>query len=323
LIYGNCRYSSIVKAIGTDVYSFIMERVDASPSVWLKVGSKPPQLITSTNPQQKNYYWTRSEMIQYRNRKGKPLHGALFYPANYKPGKKYPLVVHVYERLSQYLHHYVQPENVSYGVFNFTQGDYFIFTPDISFEIDNPGMSAVDCVVPAVEQVIKNEGVDKGRLGLMGHSWGGYLTTFIISQTDLFKAAVAGAPPTDLVSLSLSLRWENGSTNQLFEGGQARFSGPFYDRQEAYIRNSSVYQSKNIHTPLLLAFGDKDGFVDWRQGIELYNALRRQKKSCLFLYYQGSGHQNLPEDYATKQIEFFNHYLKGKQAPEWMGWADK
>lgn len=161
------------------------------------------------------------------------------------------------------------------------------------------------------------------NLGLLGHSWGAYQTAYIISQTSMFAAAVAGAPLTNMVSMYNSIYWENGRSNQeMFETGQARFRLPWWEIEEEYIKNSPVFQAQHIQTPLLMVFGADDRAVDWRQGLELYITMRRLGKPCILLTYEGEGHtigllENML-DQTSRVMDYFNYYLKGEQPESWI-----
>lgn len=162
--------------------------------------------------------------------------------------------------------------------------------------------------------------VDPKHVGLHGHSWGGYETAFIITQTDKFAAAVAGAPLTDMISVYNSIYWNSGSANQpIFESSQGRFTGPFWKNLKAYSTNSPVYYATQVKTPLLLLHNDKDGAVDWNQGIEYFNTLRRLRKPVVMLQYKGENHglakRENQRDYSIRMLEFFDHFLKNKPAP--------
>jgi dipeptidyl aminopeptidase/acylaminoacyl peptidase len=184
-------------------------------------------------------------------------------------------------------------------------------------------MSAVACVVPAVKAAIATGVVDAQKVGIQGHSWGGYQTAFLVTQTDIFHAAVAGAPLTDMVSMYSLIYKNTGGTNQaIFENSQGRFKGGYWDNMEAYIRNSPVYHATNVHTPLMILHNDKDGAVDQTQGIEYFNTLRRMGKPVILLEYKGENHglakpENM-KDYTVRMREFFDHYLMDKPAPKWM-----
>jgi dipeptidyl aminopeptidase/acylaminoacyl peptidase len=197
--------------------------------------------------------------------------------------------------------------------------------PDIEYQLNDPGMSAVWSLVPAVNAAINTGVVDSHRIGLHGHSWGGYQTSFVITQTNLFRAAIAGAPLTNLISMYSSVYWNSGLANQpIFESSQGRFEGGYWDHLDEYERNSPVYFAENVNTPLLLLHNDQDGAVDWNQGIEYYNTLRRLEKPVVMLQYKGENHgvsklEN-QKDYFLRMKEFWDHHLKDQEAPDW--WAE-
>ena len=205
----------------------------------------------------------------------------------------------------------------------YTSHGYAVLMPDITYKINDPGMSAVWCVLPAIDAAVATGVVDKNAIGLHGYSWGGYQTAFLVTQTETFKAAFAGAPLTNMISMYSSIYWNSGSADQpIFESSQGRFKGGYWDNLEAYTRNSPVYYAQNVKTPLIILHNDKDGAVDWNQGIEYFNTLRRLNKPVVMLEYKGENHglrkpENL-KDYTVRMLEFFDHYLKGKPAPKWL-----
>jgi dipeptidyl aminopeptidase/acylaminoacyl peptidase len=324
MIFEDALVNRLVKAKDANVYAYVKQDYDKSPSLYVAANSTNEQLVASTNPQQQNYYWGKSELISFTNKKGKKMQGALFYPANYQPGKQYPMIVYIYETLSNTVHSYISPSRRGpYNTTNFTTNGYFVFRPDIVYEINDPGLSAVNCVVPAVEQVLKTGMIDKDKIGLMGHSWGAYQTSFIVTQTNLFKAAIAGAPLTDLISMSNSIYWNNGvPDSKIFETSQGRFDAPWYERMEEHMRNSPMFNASKINTPLLVTFGDKDGAVDWHQGIEMYSTMRRMQKPMIMLVYADENHNFTKKDdqidYQKRQKAFFDYYLLGKPGETWI-----
>ena len=298
--------------------------VDPPALMVADAGLANPKEIIRINPQQKNYAWGKTELVNFTNANGQDLQGVLHYPANYEEGKQYPMLVYIYEIRSTSLHSYINPSTKSfYNTTNYVQQGFFVFQPDIVYRLDDPGMSAVECVVPAVEKVLESGRIDKDRIGLMGHSWGAYQTAFIITQSDLFSAAVAGAPLTDMISMYTEIYWNSGSPNQgIFETSQGRFTKPYWEIMDKYIQNSPMFQAANITTPLLVAFGDQDGAVDWHQGIELYTTMRRMEKPYVMLVYEGENHSVRKEenmlDYTTKINEWFNYYLLQKEPANWI-----
>jgi dipeptidyl aminopeptidase/acylaminoacyl peptidase len=280
--------------------------------------------LTQANPQQKEFLWSSgSKLINYRSVKGDTLQGALFLPANYDSGKNYPTIVYIYEKLSNTLNEYAMPSANGFNKSVYTSNGYAVLTPDIVYKVNDPGMSAVWCVLPALDSAIATGVVDRNRVALHGHSWGGYQTAFLITQTTAFKAAIAGAPLTNMISMYSSIYWNTGSANQpIFESSQGRFTGGYWENLDAYARNSPVYFANKVTTPLIILHNDKDGAVNWNQGIEYFNTLRRLEKPVVLLQYKGENH-GLREpanrkDYTVRMREFFDHYLMDKPAPKWL-----
>jgi dipeptidyl aminopeptidase/acylaminoacyl peptidase len=317
--------SGLRKAEKSDYFLFRSETYYSSPNIFrVSLSFTDPLKISDTNPQQSKFAWGRSELVNYKNRDGRALQGALFYPANYVPGNKYPMIVYIYEIRSNVLNNYVVPSPRSaYNTTNFSSQGYFIFQPDIVYKTNHPGESAVNCVVPAVEEVLKTGMIDEKKIGIMGHSWGAYQTSFIITQTNLFSAAVAGAPLIDMISMYNEIYWNTGSPNQnIFEISQGRLRDPWWVIMDEYMANSPMFQAQSIKTPLLVAFGTSDGAVDWHQGIEMFTTMRRMEKPYIMLVYDGENHSLAKKenqlDYTKKVNEFFNHFLKGEKPGEWI-----
>lgn len=326
LLEQNARLGALAKSEGTDRMIFMMGSFTESPNLYLTnsifTAVKPE---SKTNPQQEKYAWGKSEIVNYKSRFGAPLQGILMYPANYDPNKQYPMVTYVYERLSDSLNNYVTP--VEWSPYNpqvLLQNGYFVFQPDITYQPRNPGKSAVDCLEPAVQAVLnKGVGVDPKRVGLMGHSWGGYETAFVTTVSKMFAVGVAGAPLTELTSMYNSFYWNSGVSNQqIFETSQARMEVPFWEDPMAYMENSAVWQSAKRTAPILIAAGDADGAVDWHQAQYLYQTLRRMGKNSVLLVYAGENHNftRRPDqlDYSRRLRHFLDVYLKGVKPEPWV-----
>jgi dipeptidyl aminopeptidase/acylaminoacyl peptidase len=325
LQWGDASYGGLMKAKNADVYLYTRATVKESPDFYqtgpmLDNGQK----ISDMNPQQRDFLWTSGvRLVDYTSARGEKLQAALFLPANYDPAKKYPMMVEFYEKMSQTANTYPFPGYNGFSVSYYTSNGYAVLEPDIVYKVNDPGMSTVACMVPAVKAAIATGVADAARVGIHGHSWGGYQTAFLVTQTDIFHAAVAGAPLTDMISMySLIYRNTGGVNGAIFEASQGRFYGGYWDNLEAYQRNSPVYHAKNVHTPLLLLHNDKDGAVDQTQGIEYFNTLRRLNKPVIMLEYKGENHglrkpENM-KDYTVRMKEWFDHYLMDKPAPQWM-----
>ena len=325
IVFDDANYN-FTKAKDADTFLYTRQTFVDFPNWYVASADlKSGRRITDANPQQKDFAWSSgTRLVNYVSAKGDSLQGALFLPANYEPGKKYPLLVMIYEKLSQGLNVYTPPsETRTPDPSIYTNRGYAVLNPDIVYRVNDPGMSAVWCVVPAVKAAIATGIIDSSKVGLWGHSWGGYQTAFLVTQTDIFAAAIAGAPLTDLVSMYSSIYWNTGGTNQaIFEASQGRFKGNFTDNYDAYIRNSPTFHAKNVKTPLIILHNDKDGAVDFNQGITYFNTLRQLGKDVILLEYVGENHGlQRPvnqKDYAVRMGEWFDHFLEGKPAPDWM-----
>ena len=323
LLWDDANFGRLKKARQADVFLYTRESSQESPDYYVADATLRGQKITDSNVQQKDYTWSAgARLVDYTSAGGDKLQAALFLPAGYEPGKRYPTIVYIYEKLSSQLHRFAAPRIGGFSPSIYTSQGYAVLMPDITYKINDPGLSAVGCVLPAVEAAEKTGVVDPQHVGLHGHSWGGYQTAFLITQTDKFAAAVAGAPLTNMISMYSSIYWNTGLANQpIFESSQGRFTGGYWENIQAYTRNSPVYYATRVQTPLLLLHNDQDGAVDWNQGIEYFNTLRRLLKPVVMLQYKGENHGLAKRenrlDYSSRMLEFFDHHLKGRPAPKW------
>ncbi len=314
-----------MRAKDADHLLFSRERYDQFPDLWTASADfSAPRKLSNANPQMAEFAWGEAELVEWRDLDGRETQGILIKPGNYQPGKRYPVLVYFYRLFSQRLHLFNDPRvnhRPSFPVY--ASDDYAIFLPDVRFDIGEPGFSATKSLVPGVQKLIDMGVADPDAIGLHGHSWSGYQTAFVITQTDQFKAAVAGAPVSNMTSAYSGIRWGSGLARQFqYEQGQSRIGGTLWEARDAYIDNSPVFFADRIETPLLIMFGDQDDAVPWYQGIELYLAMRRLGKDAVFLQYRGEPH-HLKQyanklDYALKMKAFFDHHLKGAPAPAWM-----
>ena len=325
LVWLDKSVTRLARAKDADVYQYVVQSYEDSPDAFVGSGDlKRAKQVTATNPFQSTFAWGHAELVEYKSEKGQRLQGVLHYPAGYERGKTYPMIVYVYEKLSDTLHNYSAPsEREYYNVSSFTAAGYFLFEPDIVFRPREPGLSVVECVRPAVATVAQMGVIDPKRVGMIGHSWGGFDTAFMATHTDVFAAAVAGAPITDLVSNYGSHHFSSGiAETDHIETGQQRMQVPLWEDLPAYTRNSAVFGVNTMTTPLLIEVGDADGTVFWHQGVELYNSARRAKKEVVLLVYGGEDHglrQKANQlDYHHRILDWFGHYLKGDPAPAWI-----
>lgn len=319
------KFGFAAKAKDSDTIIYTRESYTEFPDLWVTNSAfDDPRKLTEVNPQVAEYAWGSAELVEWNSLDGIPLQGVLIKPGNYEPGKKYPVLVYFYRLFSQRLHEFSEVVINHRPLFPFyASNGYAIFLPDVRFEIGRPGFSATKCIVPGVQKLIDMGIADPQKVALHGHSWSGYQTAFVITQTNIFAAAIAGAPVSNMTSAYSGIRWETGLARQFqYEKTQSRIGGTLWEVPERYIENSPVFFADKIQTPLLLMFGDEDGAVPWYQGIELYLAMRRLEKDAIFLEYRGEGHH--PKKYANKldytirMKEYLDHYLLGVPAPKWI-----
>ncbi|MCI0433600.1 MAG: prolyl oligopeptidase family serine peptidase [Gemmatimonadetes bacterium] len=282
--------------------------------------------ISDANPQQSQFVWGTSELVEWRSANDNTvLQGVLYKPENFDPAKKWPMMVYFYERLSDNLNDYVVPApgGSSINISFYVSRGYLVFTPDIPYQVGYPGESAFDAVVPGVQSLVAKGFVDENAIGVQGHSWGGYQISYLVTKTNIFKAAEAGAPVANMTSAYGGIRWESGMSRMFqYEKTQSRIGGTLWDAPLHFIENSPLFWADKVETPLLMMHNDEDGAVPWEQGIEYFVALRRLQKPVWMLNYNGEAHglrrEQNRKDWTIRMQQFFDHYLKGAPAPVWL-----
>ena len=321
LVYGPSKIDEIRKSKNSN-YIFQNQTFNQSPRIeFKKKNDAVSKILFESNKQQAAYFWGKSELLYYSNSKGQKLKAALFYPANYDPTKKYPMVVEIYDVMSKNRYNYANPSFLNpegFNVTNYTLNGYFVLMPDIIYQMGNPGSSAVDCVTAGVNAVVEKGLVDKNKIGLYGHSFGGYQSNFIISQTNIFAVAVSGAGVSDIISYYFNIS-RNGyfqSDMWRFENQQFRIEKSLYEDKEAYIRNSPIMHAENVRTPLLLWAGKNDRIIPWNQSISYYLALRKLEVATQMLVYPDEDHSlenaDNQKDLSKRMMTWFDHLLKGE-----------
>ena len=285
-----------------------------------------PRIISSTNPQQKEYNWGSIELVSWKGKKGVgELDGLLIKPENFDENKKYPVVIYFYERYSDMKNYYFgfRPSASTINFAYFASNEYIVFVPDIVYEEGRPGKSSYNCVVAGAEWLAKKAYVDETKMAIQGQSWGGYQVAYLVTQTDMFACGMAGAPVSNMTSAYGGIRWGSGWSREFqYEKTQSRIGGTLWDSRDLYIENSPVFFADKVNTPLLIMHNDNDGAVPWYQGIEYFMALRRLDKPTWMLVYNNEAHnlrkRHNRKDLSIRMSQFFDHYLKDAPAPEWM-----
>jgi len=319
-------FPAIHKAKNTDVYVYAKADFRTTPDLWLTSdGWKNERQLSHINPQMNDYLWGTVELVGWTTKDGHDIKGLLYKPEDFDPAKKYPMIIYFYERHSDDLYRHIAPSpsrstvNISF----YCSRGYLVFTPDIYYVDGHPGRSAYNSIVAGAEMLGEYPWVDNDHIGIQGQSWGGYQVAYLVTQTDRFAAAGAGAPVSNMTSAYGGIRWESGLVRQMqYERQQSRIGKTLWEGLDLYLENSPLFHADKVNTPVLIMHNDNDGAVPWYQGIEFFVALRRLGKVAYMLQYNGEAHNLLyrrnMHDLTVRLQQFFDHYLKGAPMPVWM-----
>lgn len=321
-----------VKAKNSDVLVYVSASPANSPNITVnklnqKVGENISShlVLSNTNPQQKDYNWLTVDLMKWKMFDGKMAEGLIFKPENFDSTKKYPVIFYFYERDADTRYNYRAPApsastiNIAYFVSN----GYIVVDPNIYYKNGEPGESAYNSVVSAAKYLSKMKWIDSTKMAIQGQSWGGYQVSYLVTRTNIFAAAGAGAPVANMTSAYGGIRWGSGLNRQFqYERSQSRIGGTLWEKRDLYIKNSPLFRADKVKTPLLIMHNDADGAVPWYQGIEYFTALRRLNKKVWLLQYNGEDH-NLVErrnrkDLSVRLGQFFDHHLKGAPPAKWI-----
>jgi dipeptidyl aminopeptidase/acylaminoacyl peptidase len=325
LIWSDKNYSNPVRAKNADVMMLMAATFREYPDLVVTNSEmKAFTKVTDANPQIAGFLWGTSELMAFRSTDGKQLKAAVYKPEGFDPSKKYPVMVYIYERLSQNVNNFAEPRPTnSINIPIYVSNGYIVITPDIAYREGYPGDSAMACVIPAVQKLIEKGYVDEKRIAIQGHSWGGYQIAYMLTRTNLFRAAEAGAVVVNMFSAYNGIRWGPGRPRQFqYERTQSRIGGTPWQYPMRFIENSPLFRMEQVKTPVLTMHNDADDAVPWYQGIEFYLSLRRLGKEIYLFNYNGEPH-NLriranQMHFSQRMFEFFEHFLKDAPKPEWM-----
>lgn len=328
LLFSDDHYfaTNILKADSAEAFIFTRENFIEFPDLRYSDNLfRTQKPLTRINPQQSDYKWGTVRQHKWTSADGIPLDGLLYLPDNFDPDRQYPMIVNFYEKSSDGLHRYRQPSpgrsTICYPFY--TSRDYVLFIPDIVYRDGYPGESCFNSVMPGVHSLIDQGFIDKDRIGLQGHSWGGYQIAYLLTRTGLFRCAESGAPVVNMSSAYGGIRWETGLSRMFqYERTQSRIGGTLWAYPMRYIENSPLFTMDKVTTPVLIMHNDKDGHVPWYQGIEYFVALRRLGKPAWLLNYNDEPHWPLRlenrKDFNIRMQQFFDHYLQDAPMPLWM-----
>ncbi len=231
------------------------------PDWWLSdTRFRNPGQITEANPQQSEYAWGSRVLVEFVDDRGNELQATLTLPAGFEEGRQYAMVMYFYEKMSQRHHEYSMPVyDDRPHMSTYASDGYLVLMPDIVYEEGYPGSSALDDVTSAARAVIDAGYADPDRICIQGQSWGGYETSFILTQTDMFACVVTGAPLTNLISMYNINYKSSGSPNvPILEWSQGRMNTSPYHDFDLYVSQSPIHHVEKITTPFLILLSYPD-----------------------------------------------------------------
>ncbi len=308
-------------------FSYTEEDYNLPPRLVYKEMGKKKQVIYQSNKADKAVLSLKQEIVSYTNSDSIPLKGILYYPANYNPSLKYPMVVHIYEKQRSLSNRYPYPfyyKGLGFNIRLLIENGYFVYLPDIVIQGKyGPGIDALDCVNHALDALDGNPLIDKNRIGLTGHSFGGYETDFIATRSNRFATYVSGSGHCDII-------WAANAFNYNFffpdyvriEANMYKLGVAFWENKALYLANNPIYQADKVNAPVLLWSGLEDQNVTSDHSMAFYNALRRNKKDVVVLFYEGEGHslqkKRAQFDLTSRILDWFDYFLKGRTDSEWI-----
>ncbi len=323
LTMGPYHYISASKAADANAWLVMRESAIEAPNYYFTENLVHFQPVTEVAPQKK-YNWLTAELVTWPLPDRQLCQGMLFKPENLDIHKKYPLLVHYYQAPSDELYLFREPGatcdeiNIPY----FVSRGYVVFVPDIHYRFGYAGESALASIVSGARFMCRQPWIDSTRMGLQGHSFGGYETNYVVTHTNIFAAAAEGAGVSDMISDCNGFAPGGSSNQDIFEIGQYRMGASLWKKPDIYIQGSPIINADKVTTPLLMMHNKQDNLVPWLQGVEFFSALRRCGKKVWMLQYDRGQHFVQPGedalDYTNRIEQFFNHYLKGMAAPRWM-----
>lgn len=325
IIQSENAYKRLISNEDNSIFALSRENYVEYPDLYLTKDFVNLTRLTDINPQQKNYNWGTAELVKWTTPNGYAAEGILYKPENFDPNKKYPIIAYFYETVTEGLYNYHEPAPTPSRLMipYFVSNEYLVFAPDIRYQTGYPGKAAEEYINSGMKYLAQNPWVDEKKMAIQGQSWGGYQVAHLITRTDMYAAAWTGAPVVNMTSAYGGIRWQTGMSRQFqYEKSQSRLGATLWENRDLYIENSPLFFLDRVTTPVAIMHNDNDGAVPWYQGIEMFTALRRLQKPVWLLNYNGDEHNLMQrqnrKDIQKRQAQFFDHFLKGKPAANWI-----
>ncbi len=271
-----------------------LETTDEAPEAYvLKLGAAAPVRVSRANLDLPKYPLGKTEAIRWKSKDGLEIEGLLTYPVDYEKGKKYPLILNIHGGPTGVFTETFTGRGALYPIAVFAARGYAVLRPNPrgssgygkTFRFANYndwGGKDYEDDQAGVDRVIEMGIADPNRLAVMGWSYGGYMTSWTITQTQRFKAAAIGAGVTNL--------WSFTGTSDIPGFLPDYFGGEPWQRMESFQAHSPITHVSKVTTPTLVLHGEADERVPTSQGYEYYHALKRQGVTAKMVVYPRQPH---------------------------------
>lgn len=282
------------------------------PDLWLiNVDLRRVRRLTDLNPAFQRDSLGMSRLVEWTTEDGRRLAGTLLLPTSYEADARVPLIVDVYGGVmgSREIHRFDRHRQLLA-----TRG-YAVLVPDAPLSTGTPMEDHARTILPGVDRVIELGIADPARLGVTGHSYGGYGVLALLVQTDRFRAAVASASHGNMLGMFADLGSDGTTSTVWAEGGQGRMGGTPWEVRERYIDNSPLFFLDRVEAPLLLLHGAEDGNTPVYLAGQLFVGLRRLGRTVVLARYEGERHWwgtwsvANQQDYWNRLVGWFEEHL--------------
>ncbi len=297
---------------------FTWETPDHVAEAFVSPASKwAPVRVSQVNKDRAELPVGRTEVIRWKAADQLEIEGLLTYPVNYEKGKRYPLLLVIHGGPAGVFTQSFIGGPYPYPLAAFAANGYAVLRPNprgssgygAKFRYANYGdwgKKDYQDLMAGVDHVIAQGIGDADKLGVMGWSYGGYMTSWVVTQTKRFKAASMGAGVCNLVSMT--------GTSDIASFLPDYFGGEMWDRHDVYRAHSAMFHVKGVSTPTLIQHGERDDRVPLSQGLEFYNALKRQNCTVKMVIYPRSPHSieepKLLLDAMNRNLQWFEQYVR-------------
>jgi dipeptidyl aminopeptidase/acylaminoacyl peptidase len=314
---------ALKKADKSNCYLVRLGNAQDLPNYFVTSNFKKFDTLSNNHPEKK-INWITSGLATYKDKFKKECQAILYKPENFDSLKKYPVIFYYYIESANSLNFTLDldPSNIGVNIPILVSNGYIVCRPNIYLDINKPGDGALTSVIAVADYLKKFNWIDSTKMGIIGHSRGGYETDYIVTHTNMFAAAISAAGISNLVEYYNARNASGGESNHIYVRTQMLMTQGMEDSPNIYNENSPILAVKNISTPLLLMHNEEDNTVSVSQSTELFVQLRSMQKPVWLLQYEGEHHtiSKLKNqiDFQNKVKDFFDHYLKDQPMPQWM-----